>query len=110
MIAEAPLTPGIIGGTINWVKITYDEAKRDKTLAERGLDFADAAEVFRGRMYQIEDTRADYGERRMMCFGYLGGRMVVVGYVQRGASRHIFSMRKANEREQKKIGQRLERA
>jgi hypothetical protein len=30
--------------------------------------------------------------------------MDVVGYVQRGDSRHIFSMRKANEREQARFG------
>jgi uncharacterized DUF497 family protein len=29
--------------------------------------------------------------------------MIVVGYTPRGADRHIFSMRKANEREQKRI-------
>jgi hypothetical protein len=39
----------------------------------------------------------------MICFGYLEGRMVVVGYTQRDAGRHIFSMRKANEREQRRI-------
>jgi uncharacterized DUF497 family protein len=30
------------------VRITYDPAKREKTLRERGLDFADAAEVLAG--------------------------------------------------------------
>ena len=30
------------------MRITFDPAKRDKTLAERGLDFADAALVFAG--------------------------------------------------------------
>lgn len=28
------------------MKIAYDPAKREKTLAERGLDFADAIHVF----------------------------------------------------------------
>jgi uncharacterized protein len=28
--------------------ITFDPAKRDRTLAERGLDFADAEQVFAG--------------------------------------------------------------
>jgi len=51
-----------------------------------------------------EDTRFDYGENRIMCFGYLRGRAVVVGYVQRGDTRHIFSMRQANEREREKFG------
>jgi uncharacterized DUF497 family protein len=83
------------------MKITFDPAKRERTLLERGLDFCAAAEVFAGRVYEMEDNRRDYGEKRMMCFGYLSGRMVVVGYVQRGDARHVFSMRKANEREQK---------
>lgn len=87
----------------NQVRITYDPAKRAATLAGRGLDFGDAAQVFAGPTVEFEDTRVEYGEMRMICFGLLAGRLVVVGYVPRGADRHIFSMRKANEREQKKI-------
>ena len=82
------------------MRITFDPAKRDITLAERGLDFADAALVFSGVTLEVEDTRKDYGEPRIICYGLLGGRMVVVGYTPRGADRHIFSMRKANTREQ----------
>ena len=85
------------------MRLTWDPAKRDKTLAERGLDFADAAAVFAGITIEIEDTRRDYGETRIICFGLLAGRMVVVGYVPRGSSRHIFSMRKANVREQERL-------
>jgi uncharacterized DUF497 family protein len=85
------------------VRITFDLVKRDKTLAERGLDFADAAIVFAGVTLEIEDTRQEYGETRVICYGLLAGRMVVVGYTPRGAERHIFSMRKANEREQARI-------
>jgi len=85
------------------MKVTFDPAKRDATLAERGLDFDDAAIVFEGVTLEIEDVRKDYGEKRMICYGHLAGRMVVVGYVVRGAARHVFSMRKANEREQDKI-------
>ena len=88
--------------------VTFDPAKRDKTLAERGLDFADAAIVFAGVTVEIEDLRADYGETRIVCYGLLEGRMVVVGYTPRGADRHIFSMRKANEREKERIAPLLE--
>jgi uncharacterized protein len=82
---------------------TWDPAKRAKTLAERGLDFDDAAIVFAGVTVEVEDTRKDYGETRIICYGHLEGRMVVVGYVPRGKSRHIFSMRKANGREQERL-------
>ncbi len=81
------------------MRITFDPAKRDKALAERGLDFADAEFVFAGVTVEIEDTRKNYGEPRIICYGLLAGRMVVVGYTPRGADHHVFSMTKANERE-----------
>lgn len=83
--------------------VIFDPAKREKTLAERGLDFADADIVFDGVTLEVEDTRRDYGEERVICYGLLAGRMVVIGYTPRGADRHIFSMRKANDREQNRI-------
>ena len=90
------------------MRITYDPAKRQRTLDERGLDFEDALTVFSGVTFEVEDTRRDYGETRIICFGYLARRLVVVGYTPRGGERHIFSMRKANEREQARIGPYLE--
>jgi uncharacterized protein len=90
------------------VAITFDPAKRALTMRERGLDFADAERVFAGTTVDIEDTRRNYGEARFVCYGHLAGRMVVVGYTPRGADRHIFSMRKANEREQSRIAPILE--
>ncbi len=47
-------------------------------------------------------------QARIICFGYLAGRMVVVGYTPRGAVRHVFSMRKANAREQTLVAPHLE--
>jgi uncharacterized protein len=85
------------------MRVSYDSSKRENTLAERGLDFEDALFVFDGPTLELEDTREDYGEMRIICFGLLAGRMVVVGYTPRGAVRHIFSMRKANDREQKRL-------
>ena len=90
------------------MRITFDAAKRKKTLAERGLDFADAALVFAGVTLEMEDIRKDYGEPRIICYGLLEERMVVVGYTPRGTDRHVFSMRKANEREQARIAPLLE--
>jgi uncharacterized DUF497 family protein len=90
------------------MRITYDPIKREKALTERGLDFADAALVFEGVTLEVEDIRKEYGEVQIICYGMLAGRMVVVGYTPRGADRHIFSMRKANEREQARIAPLLE--
>jgi uncharacterized DUF497 family protein len=90
------------------VKITFDPVKREKALADRGLDFADAALVFEGVTLEVEDIRRNYGETRIICYGLLRDRLVVVGYTPRGASRHVFSMRKANEREKARITPLLE--
>ena len=87
--------------------ITYDPDKRAKALAERSLDFEDVKYVFQGTTLEVEDLRRDYGEIRVICYGVLDGRMVVVGYTPRGADRHVFSMRKANEREQTRIGPKI---
>ncbi len=85
------------------MRISYDPAKRARTLAERGLDFEDAATVFQGTTVEVEDLRREYGERRLVCYGLLQGRLVVVGYTPRGSVRHVFSMRKANDREQTRL-------
>lgn len=88
--------------------VTYDPAKRVAALETRGLDFEDAVIVFAGPTFEVEDLRKDYGEKRIICFGMLGDRMVVVGYTPRGTDRHVFSMRKANDREQARIAPLLE--
>ena len=87
----------------NQVAITYDLAKQAETLEKRSLDFEDAVHVFAGPTFETEDLRKDYGEKRVVCFGMLRDRIVVVGYTPRGADRHVFSMRKANDREQARI-------
>src|SRR5687767_9144166 len=56
------LTAHINVCTFNPMEISFDPAKRARTLSERGLDFADAARVFAGPTVTIEDDRQDYGE------------------------------------------------
>ncbi len=85
------------------MRITFDPLKRARTLADRGLDFADTLAVFDGVTVEFEDLRRNYGEPRIICYGMLGGRLVVVGYTPRGNARHIFSMRKANQREKDRL-------
>lgn len=88
--------------------ITYDPAKRKRTLAERGLDFADAEEVFAALLTENPDDRFDYGEERRITVGLLRGRMVVMVWTWRGEDRHVISMRKANERERIRFGGKLD--
>lgn len=82
------------------MRITFDPAKRAKTLRDRGLDFADAGTVFSGVTTEMEDTRRDYGEPRFITAGMLRGRMVVVVWTPRDGSRRIISMRFMHEREE----------
>ncbi len=82
------------------VKVTLDPSKRAKALAERGLDFARAGEVFTGRYFTAPDLREEYGEDRFITMGTLDARLVVLVWSPRGAYRRIISMRKANDREQ----------
>ena len=82
------------------MRVEFDQAKRDVTLAERGLDFADAVSVFEGRSITFEDERRAYGESRFITIGELGERMVVIVWTPRGDARRIISMRRANDREQ----------
>jgi uncharacterized DUF497 family protein len=89
------------------VCIEFDPAKRPRTLAERGLDMADAGAVFAGATITVEDDRMDYAEPRFITIGRLRGRMVVIAWTPRGRAYRIISMRKANEREQAAYGQRL---
>jgi len=89
------------------MEITFDPAKRDATLKDRGLDFADAAIVFSGPTFSAVDDRFDYGEERIFTVGLLADRMVIVVWTARGSVRHVISMRKANEREQTRYRERL---
>lgn len=89
------------------MKIEFDPEKRNKTLKERGLDFFRADAVFAGRHLTKRDDRKDYGEERFITAGRLDGRLVIMVWTQRGESRRIISMRKANEREIKRLEQFL---
>lgn len=89
------------------MRITYDPAKRLATLAERGLDFEEALDVFAETTIDALDDRKDYGEPRWQSFGRLRGRLVMIIWTPRGDVRHIISMRKANGREQAKFGRQL---
>lgn len=89
------------------MEIEFDPEKRDRTLHERGLDFARASEVFTDRHLTLEDARRNYQESRYITIGTLDGRLVVIVWTPRGKARRIISMRKANEREQTRHASRM---
>lgn len=84
------------------MKLEWDEAKRQKTLIERGLDFADAAIVFGDEHFDLIDDKQEYGEIRYLTFGYLDARVVTIVWTPRGDRRRIISMRHVRENELEK--------
>ncbi|MCU0881983.1 MAG: BrnT family toxin [Hyphomonadaceae bacterium] len=81
------------------MEIEFDPAKRDATLRHRALDFLDAPRVFAGRTYTLVDDRQDYGEERLITYGYLERRAVVIVHVDRGGVVRVISMRHAYKKE-----------
>ncbi|OYW30336.1 MAG: hypothetical protein B7Z44_01360 [Caulobacter sp. 12-67-6] len=81
------------------MEIEHDAEKRALTLEHRGLDFAQAGQVFEGLTLTLEDDRVDYGEPRYQTIGRLGRKTVMVVWTPRGSARRIISMRECNARE-----------
>lgn len=82
------------------MRFSWDPAKNERNIRERGLSFADAAPMWDAPMLVWIDTRRDYGEVRELGLGVIDGRVMAVGWVKREEDLvHIFSFRKANARE-----------
>ena len=92
------------------MRITFDPAKRAATLAHRGLDFAEAAEVFAGAHATAPDDRRDYGEPRFITAGHLRGRFVVIVWTPRGKARRVISMRYGHAEEARRWTEALDRS
>lgn len=81
----------------------WDAAKNAANVAKHRLAFADAAECFRHPMLVAEDSRVDYGERRMVGVGTMDGVVIVVVFTERDGKIRIISARKANRYEREKF-------
>jgi uncharacterized protein len=55
----------------------WDEAKSRRNERERGLPFELAMAMFAGPTLERADLRRDYGERRIIAIGAIGGRCFV---------------------------------
>lgn len=89
------------------MEISFDPAKREATLRERGLDFADAAALFAAPSYTVEDDRLVYPEPRFLTYGMLGDRLAMVAWTPTDTGVRIISMRKCNERERQRFAARM---
>lgn len=84
------------------MEIEWDERKRQKTLRERGLDFADVALVDWEASLTLQDTRRDYGEVRYITYAKIDSRLCVIAWCYREDVLRVVSLRKANRREMKR--------
>jgi hypothetical protein len=85
------------------VRFTWDPDKSDANLAARGFDFEFATLIFGGPTLEREDTREEYGERRMIAVGLAQGIAFTGVYTDRPGGPHperrIISARRSNRRE-----------
>ena len=80
---------------------TWHESKRQVTLQRRGVDFAQAEQVFVGPTFTFEDDREEYGEQRWVTLGLLNGIVVVIVHTETVDEIRVISMRKAEKDEQR---------
>jgi uncharacterized DUF497 family protein len=84
------------------MKFEWDEVKNRDNIKKHGFDLTDAEEMFRGVLVVDPDTRADYGEKRWVGLGTIGGRVAYVVFTERDPDTiRIISLRKASHRERK---------
>jgi uncharacterized protein len=87
----------------------WDEDKATSNLRKHGVLFSDAIYVFNDPdRTTVPDQRHDYGEERLVTYGYIDNRLftVVFTYVIADWFVRIISARKANLRERKRHGHR----
>jgi uncharacterized DUF497 family protein len=81
----------------------WDPSKSDRNARERALPFDVAMALFDRNTIEFDDTRKDYGERRIVAFGEVAGLVLVCVYTWRGTAdsplRWIISLRRANRGE-----------
>ncbi len=77
----------------------WDEAKRERTPRERGIDFEDAIGIFEGAVLTRRSDRGD--ESHWIAVGVVDGRELAVVYILRGAAIRIISARRARTNERR---------
>jgi uncharacterized DUF497 family protein len=78
---------------------SWDEPKRQRNIKDHGLDFEGADAIWDNFTVTREDIREDYGEKRLVTFGILGGEIVVLVHTERDNEMHVTSLRKAEKHE-----------
>jgi uncharacterized DUF497 family protein len=83
------------------MQVEFDPAKDASNLAKHGLSLALAAGLDWEASLVWVDERYEYGELHMIALAPDTGILYYVAFVDRGETRRIISLRKANRREVK---------
>ena len=79
--------------------IEFDPKKNAINIAKHGISFERAGELIVS--FAHFDSRADYGEERVLAYGYIEGLAYCLGYVERDGKKRAISLRRAHEKELK---------
>ena len=81
--------------------IDFDPAKSAKNERDRGIAFERLADMDVETAISSEDTRKDYGERRLRVLGTIDGKLHAAVITPRGETIRVISLRRANRREER---------
>jgi len=85
------------------IELEWDEAKRQQTLKERGLDFRLARYILADpHLVRYVDDRRDYKETRYIAYGMVQGDILCLCYTIRGKVYRIISLRRTHKKEREK--------
>jgi uncharacterized DUF497 family protein len=92
------------------VRFDWDRRKSTANFRERGFDFEFASLIFEGPTLERDDTRRDYGERRVIAIGLAQDILLTVVYTDRAGAggevvRRIISARQSNRNEREAYSQ-----
>ncbi len=85
------------------IQIEFDPAKDIDNRRKHGVPLALGAEVLSDPdRWDVLDVRFDYAEDRFISYGMVEGRLWICVFAMRGEVHRIISVRRANEREQRR--------
>ena len=87
-----------------YLVLVFDPEKDRENRIKHGFSLGDVVFLDWSEISEAPDTRFNYGERRMICYGMLESNLMCAVFVDRGLERRIISFRRANLREIKRYG------
>lgn len=80
----------------------WDDDKNEANAIKHGFDFERAITIFNGVTLDWEDTRKNYGEKRTISLGLMGGVVIIaMVHTDRHGKKRIISARQAKLRERR---------